>query len=115
MWMVDPRIMCRQHLLGEHLETHMFLSVIKKGCISLGGYIRHNLLEVCSLKTRHDALAAEMMRRGYNHQTLMEECDVSNAMVQNIKIDIEKSQEELLRRCRRCLERYDMLQKGESV
>jgi len=56
-----------------------------------------------------------MMRRGYNHQTPMEECDVSNAMVQNIKIDIEKSQEELLRRCRRCLERYDMLQKGESV
>ena len=26
MWMVNPRIMCRQHLLGEHVEIHMFHS-----------------------------------------------------------------------------------------
>jgi hypothetical protein len=25
MWMVDPRIMCRNHLLGEHAEIHMFV------------------------------------------------------------------------------------------
>lgn len=23
MWMVDPTIMCRQHLLGEHYELHV--------------------------------------------------------------------------------------------
>jgi hypothetical protein len=29
MWMVNPRIMCGNHLLGEHLETHMFYGIIK--------------------------------------------------------------------------------------
>lgn len=29
MWMVDPKIMCRKHLLGEHLELHMLA-----GCIN---------------------------------------------------------------------------------
>ena len=24
MWLVDPKKLCREHLLGEHLEMHMF-------------------------------------------------------------------------------------------
>ena len=31
MWMVDPQIMCRQHLLGEHTEMHMFVGTLKRG------------------------------------------------------------------------------------
>jgi hypothetical protein len=23
MWMVPPKVMCRKHLLGEHVEIHM--------------------------------------------------------------------------------------------
>jgi hypothetical protein len=37
MWMVDPRQMCRQHLLGEHNELHMFAGTMRKG-IGLAGY-----------------------------------------------------------------------------
>ena len=43
MWMVDPKIMCRKHLLGEHVEHHMFVGTINKR-ISIVGYLRDNLL-----------------------------------------------------------------------
>jgi hypothetical protein len=29
-WLVDPKKMCRQHLLGEHCEHHMMLGSIRK-------------------------------------------------------------------------------------
>ena len=45
MWMVDPRIMCRQHLLGEHVEIHMFVGAISRGK-SVKGYLEKGLLEV---------------------------------------------------------------------
>ena len=31
MWMIDPKLLCRKHLLGEHLEIHMFVGTINKG------------------------------------------------------------------------------------
>ena len=29
-WMVDPRLLCRKHLLGEHVENHMFIGTLKR-------------------------------------------------------------------------------------
>jgi queuosine biosynthesis protein QueD len=66
MWMCDPRILCRKHLLGEHTECHMFLGSLNKK-ISIDGYITNDLFEPLLLKTRHDALADEISKRGYNH------------------------------------------------
>ena len=31
MWNVDPKLMCNKHLLGEHVEMHMFFGTIQKG------------------------------------------------------------------------------------
>ena len=28
MWMVDPRFMCRAHILGEHRECHALIGTI---------------------------------------------------------------------------------------
>jgi len=30
MWMCDPRILCRKHLIAEHCETGSFIGSIKK-------------------------------------------------------------------------------------
>ncbi len=68
MWMCSPKIMCKNHLLGEHNECHMFLGSLKKR-INIDGYIKNDLLEPLSLKNRHDALADEMIKRGYNHNS----------------------------------------------
>ena len=66
MWMVDPKKMCRKHLLGEHVEIHMMAGTLLKGR-SIDGFLERGLLEPQSARKRHDALAAEMQARGYNH------------------------------------------------
>ena len=66
--MVDPRIMCRQHLLGEHVEIHMFAGIIDRG-YSVKGYLEQGLLEVHNLYERHEELVREMKRRNYRHDS----------------------------------------------
>ena len=68
MWIVDPRIMCRQHLLGEHAEIHMFAGAIERG-YSVKGYLENGLLEVHNLHKRHEELAREIKRRNYGHNS----------------------------------------------
>lgn len=107
MWLVDPKIMCRQHLLGEHVELHMFVGTIQKG-ISLAGYLRDQLLEPQSLKCRHLELIAEMEARGYNHKSPLPEIELKELAPGVWEIDRAKSQAELLRRCPACLARFEM-------
>ena len=104
MWQVNPKIMCRNHLLGEHVELHMFKSSIEKG-INMDGYIKSNLLEPLSIINRHEKLVSEMDRRGYNHSStigylrLYQLFDIKDY---RYKIDKKKSLKELLRRCKEC-------------
>lgn len=99
-WNVDPKFLCRQHLLGEHTENHMYIGCIKKGT-SLNGYIKNGLVEVHNIKKRHDELAEEMIKRGYNHKTPIEDLKYQEIG----HIDSEQNIKELYRRCERCRER----------
>ncbi len=109
-WMVNPKIMCRKHLLGEHLEHHMFYEAIKNGR-KVDGYVKNNLLEILSLKQRHDEVAEEMKRRGYRHNTPLEvdlqKINQYSEDIKNYKIDKDKSLQDLLLRCSKCRKRYD--------
>lgn len=78
MWMVDPKILCNKHLLGEHVELHMFIGSINKGR-DIEGYVKNNLIEPSKLYQRHQELVNEMKRRGMNHKSelnLIEEGNV---------------------------------------
>lgn len=100
MWNVDPSKMCRKHLLGEHVELHMFLGSIKKGT-SMVGYIEGGLLEPFHLWDRHDAIIEEMRLRGYDHQSPL----VPTLLPQNIPhgfVDVQANEQELHRRCTEC-------------
>jgi hypothetical protein len=111
MWMVDPTTMCRKHLLGEHVETHMILGSLRAG-IRLDGYVRNNLLELQSLKKRHDELAVEMVRRGYNHQSPLDwkekgiDSVVQTDEVKNSKVDRSLALEDLHARCSECRKKH---------
>lgn len=107
MWMVNPKIMCRQHLLGEHVEIHMFIGTISRQK-SVEGYLQKGLLEVHNLHARHEELVKEMKRRGYNHCSEVDE-KWKRTEKQGI-IDREKNLGELVRRCERCKHRSDELQ-----
>lgn len=97
MWNVNPKLMCRRHLLGEHLEAHMFIGCIKRNK-SLKGYINKGLVEVHNIIKRHNILVGEMNDRGYKHKT----------PIHNIKlyaagnVDVQSNLRELVRRCPDC-------------
>ncbi len=101
--MVNPKIMCRKHLLGEHVEIHMFASGLKRQ-INMSGYLNNNLLEPKSLKSRHLCLVKEIKNRGYKHNSdLKMDFDISYLNeLKNKKIDVKKSEKELISRCNEC-------------
>ena len=94
MWCVDPSKMGRKHLLGEHVETHMFVG------IRLDGYLDEGLVDVDLLFERHNELAAEMERRGYKHKSLLPEFKWSNDTTGTV--NIKDNEIELHRRCKDC-------------
>jgi hypothetical protein len=101
MWNVDPELLCRQHLLGEHVECHMFAGCIIRGK-RIEGYIRDGLVEVHNLRQRHNILAFEMQRRGYKHASPFE---IPEALAQKGSVDKKANLKELARRCPECRKR----------
>jgi len=103
MWMTNPKGMCRQHLLGEHVETHMFVGAILKGT-AMDGYVSGGLLESKSLERRHAALVREMIRRGMTHKSPLKSLPAKFIHVG--RVDRLTAQRELLRRCAECMWRH---------
>jgi pyrimidine dimer DNA glycosylase len=97
MWKVNPKLLCRKHLLGEHVEMHMFIGTLKAG-ISIQGYIADGLVETQHILRRHDQLAKEMIARGYNHASPIPII----RLPRKGRVDIEANLKELARRCPEC-------------
>lgn len=103
MWMIPPKLMCRQHLLGEHVECHMLLGTIRRGK-SLDGFVADELIDTAQLKQRHDDLRDEMISRGYNHNSPF---DYNDALALG-HVNVIRSLGELSRRCSTCAEHIKM-------
>ena len=103
MWMVDPGLMCDRHLLGEHVECHMFTGQLKRKR-NIDGYIENGLLEPASLNSRHDELAGEMIKRGFKHKSPLKNFGAGYLpkKQQKFRVDRESSYKELKKRCVRC-------------
>jgi len=97
MWLINSKKLCRQHLLGEHLEMHMFKGTIERGK-SMFGYLQNNLVILGMIKKRHDELVKEMINRGYNHKSQLNEFNEGKGGKVNIKNNII----ELKRKCKDC-------------
>lgn len=105
-WMVDPTLMCGQHLRGEHVEHHMFVGSLVKG-ISVQGYIEKGLLDISKLESRHHEIVQEMLARGGRHKsplpwTLDMEQFVKQYEHIPARINVEENIRELHRRCPHC-------------
>ena len=100
--MIDPKILCRKHLLGEHGEIHKHRHNFVKGH-KIGG--RKGQIEPSSMQTRHDELATEMIRRGYNHNSPYEQPDLSHYDLDGFIVDREESMRDLFERCGECRKR----------
>lgn len=103
-WKVDPRLLCRKHILGEHVECHMFVgTILHNKPLSGTRYIRDGLVEVHSIKSRHEELVSEMVRRGYNHKSPLPEFKSWHEG----HVDSEANLIELARRCPECRKRIE--------
>lgn len=100
IWDVSPSILCREHLLGEHRELHGLWNILTQG---KSGYAHHpeTLRWVGRLKAlynRHEALVAELTRRGYNHASPLDANLATGKAVQDRYVQHPGIQLGLLRR-----------------
>ena len=102
--MVNPRLMCNKHLLGEHGELHKFIPSWGKHH-SISG--RQGAIEPQSYVRRHDELAHEMACRGMNHRSPISTPDFSYLPVdqQAWRVSLVDSHELLVSRCSDCQKR----------
>ena len=97
MWNINPELMCRKHLLGEHVECHMFVGTINKEK-SIEGYVKKGLVELHKIRERHKELVREMRKRGYDHNS-----PLPNFKSKKLgKVDSKNNLLELSKRCPQC-------------
>ena len=102
MWMIDPKLLCQQHLLGEHVEIHMMAGAARRGK-SLDGYL-DGLLEPQSARRRHQDLVREMKRRGFKHKSSLPKFKTKAGK----KISLDLSVRDLCKRCPDCRARFHL-------
>jgi len=81
---------------------HMLAGCLIKGK-SLSGYLARGQLEIHTFQARHEQLALEMKRRGYNHKSPLPMVKT----YQSGKIDIGANLEDLKCRCQKCRQRIE--------
>lgn len=99
IWDLPPEVLCRKHLLGEHRELHAIWTIITKG---KKGYTNHPETKrwvgrLRALYLRHEALVSEMERRGYHHNSPLEEELACGAEIQDVFVDDPDKQVEILK------------------
>lgn len=101
LWGVDVEKLCRQHLLGEHKEMHQIAGTINNhphGLAIAKGHAEQGDIDSSLIAERHDKLAEEMLKRGYNHDSPLEYTDELDIG----EIDREYNREDLRDRCDDC-------------
>lgn len=109
MWMINPKLLCNKHLLGEHGEIHKHRHNFEK---------RHKIdkrispvvqIEPGSMESRHDELAMEMVVRKMNHMSPFIQPDITYLPDEQkyAKVNIENSITDLIDRCPECKKRIN--------
>lgn len=107
MWTVDTKVLCMQHLLGEHVELHMLVGTILAG-VSIQGYLDKGLLEPMMIRERHEALAQEIKRRANGKKSMVHSSALPDYSFPEMKlgfVDAESNYLELAHRCPDCRKR----------
>ncbi len=99
VWDLNPRYLCRQHLLGEHRELHAIWTILTTG---KRGYARHPETlrwrgKLKALYLRHELLVLEMRRRNYQHNSLLDKKKARGQKTQRQLIDSLARQKIILR------------------
>ena len=101
VWDIEPKYLCRKHLLAEHRELHGLWNILTKHG-GVGGYSRHPetlrwVGKEKALFLRHGALVEEFTRRGYEHHTPLDETLAVGSGIQDVFIDTPEQQKIILK------------------
>lgn len=101
VWDVQPKYLCRKHLLAEHRELHGLWNILTKHK-GQGGYSRHPetlrwVGKNRALYERHQALAREFARRGYQHRSPLNKRFALGAGRQTVFINTIAEQKKILK------------------
>ena len=110
MWMIDPKLLCSKHLIGEHGEIHKHLPSFRKGYKIDGRFDPVVQIQLNRLKERHDELAVEMFARKYRHiSPLLDIPNLKEKYPQHYDkmVDLNISKTDLYQRCFACEGRKD--------
>jgi hypothetical protein len=99
IWDIDPKRLCRNHLLGEHAELHATWAVLTK---NRKGYSHHPEVlrwrgKLRGLYGRHEKLICEITCRGYAHKSPLPKKMATGSSTQNILITPYREQLRILR------------------
>lgn len=116
MWLgIDPSDLCQQHLVAEHGELHQEVGTYLRhphGEAVVRGHVEKAQVVPSKIRERHDALAAEMERRGYDHDSPLEDF-APEAMPQPTYEAMngihDANRERLMRRCDDCAKRMEVV------
>lgn len=109
MWLLDPSLLCRDHLLGEHNELHKLVGGIRNhphGKAIADGQAAKGNIDTSLIDDRHRQLAAELDRRGYDHDSPLKYGDEEYQAGVGA-IDIEVNRGDLRQRCADCRSRME--------
>lgn len=100
IWDLSPEKLCRNHLLAEHAELHALWNILTQG---KKGFSRHSETlrwrgKLKALHRRHQKLAEELERRGYNHSSPLDRKLATGKEKQKEYIDSPDKQERILRK-----------------
>jgi hypothetical protein len=100
IWDIDPKHLCRNHLLGEHNELHAIWNIIT---YDRKGYSHHPETgrwkgRLRALYDVHQKIVQEMESRGYRHHSPLDKTLATGIKVQDVFVDSIARQMEILRK-----------------
>ena len=104
MWMIEPKLLCDKHLLGEHGEIHKHRHNFEKKHNITGRLSPVVQIEPASMEERHDELVEEMLRRGMNHNSPYEMPNLNYLEPWHLTVEVDKYKSiiDLCTRCEDC-------------
>lgn len=103
IWDLDTKKLCDKHLLGEHRELHAIWNILT---LEKTGYASHPETKrwkgkLKALYRRHQEQVCEINRRGWNHNSSLDEKLATGDRIQKNFIDYPEEQIKILKQ-KRC-------------
>jgi len=103
VWDLETKMLCDRHLLGEHREIHAIWTILTE---NRKGYSHHPETlrwkgKLLALYNRHEAVASEMTKRGFNHKSNLKKDLATGSDIQLDYVD-QPARQLLILQSKRC-------------